>query len=313
MKKLLLITPHMSTGGCPRFVLKKVELLSKIYDITVVEWFCLSDNYVVHRNKVINILNDNFISLGDDKTELIKIINKISPDYIMFEEIVETFIPDNILDIIYNQKRNYVIFETTHSKFSKPENKRFFPDRFIFVSPFSYHMFKPLGVDMELIEYPINFKTPNKKSSLEKLSLDPEFKHIINIGLFTEGKNQGYCFDIARKLLNYKIKFHFIGNTAINFKEYWDPLLKNKPENCVIWGERSDVDTFIQMSDLHLFTSTMELNPLSIKETLEYNIPTMIFNLDTYMGMYDNTENIHFLTGNVNEDINKLLKILKYD
>jgi hypothetical protein len=313
MKKLLLITPHMSTGGCPRFVLKKVELLSKIYDITVVEWSCHSHDYVVHRNKVINILNDNFISLGDDKTELIEIINKISPDYIMFEEIVETFIPDNILDIIYNQKRNYVIFETTHSKFSKPENKRFFPDRFIFVSPFSYHMFKPLGVDMELIEYPINFKTPNKKSSLEKLSLDPEFKHIINIGLFTEGKNQGYCFDIARKLLNYKIKFHFIGNTAINFKEYWDPLLKNKPENCVIWGERSDVDTFIQMSDLHLFTSTMELNPLSIKETLEYNIPTMIFNLDTYMGMYDNTENIYFLTGNVNEDINKLLKILKYD
>jgi hypothetical protein len=313
MKKLLLITPHMSTGGCPRFVLKKVELLSKIYDITVVEWSCHSHDYVVHRNKVINILNDNFISLGDDKTELIEIINKISPDYIMFEEIVETFIPDNILDIIYNQKRNYVIFETTHSKFSKPENKRFFPDRFIFVSPFSYYMFKPLGVDMELIEYPTNFKTPNKKSSLEKLSLDPEFKHIINIGLFTEGKNQGYCFDIARKLLNYKIKFHFIGNTAINFKEYWDPLLKNKPENCVIWGERSDVDTFIQMSDLHLFTSTMELNPLSIKETLEYNIPTMIFNLDTYMGMYDNTENIYFLTGNVNEDINKLLKILKYD
>jgi hypothetical protein len=310
MKKLLLITPHMSTGGCPRFVLKKVELLSKLYNITVVEWSCHSHQYVVHRNKVMTILNDNFISLGDNKTEIIELINTIQPNYIMFEEIPETFISEDILTSIYNKHRLYSIFETTHSKFSTPNIKKFYPDKFIFVSPYSIEMFKPMGIDMELIDYPINYKKPDKKKSLNQLSLNDDVKHVINIGLFTKGKNQGYCFEIAKKLLNHKIMFHFIGNTAINFKDYWEPLLENKPENCIVWGEREDVDTFIQMSDVHLFTSTMELNPLSVKESLEYGIPTMIFKLNTYMGMYDNTENINYLTGNIESDIKQLLKIL---
>ena len=31
MKTLLIITPHMSTGGCPQVVAKKVELLKDYY------------------------------------------------------------------------------------------------------------------------------------------------------------------------------------------------------------------------------------------------------------------------------------------
>ena len=55
--------------------------------------------------------------------------------------------------------------------------------------------------------------------------------------------------------------------------------METKPDNCVVWGERNDVDTFIQACDVHLFSSILELNPLSIKESLEYEKPTMIFNL----------------------------------
>jgi glycosyltransferase involved in cell wall biosynthesis len=140
--------------------------------------------------------------------------------------------------------------------------------------------------------------------------LDPEWRHVINIGLFTSGKNQGYAFEIARLLQDYKIMFHFIGNQASNFINYWKPIMETKPDNCVVWGERNDVDSFIQACDVHLFSSILELNPLSIKESLEYGKPTMIFNLQTYRGKYGNDKNIRYLTGNIETDSQNLLSIL---
>jgi hypothetical protein len=189
----------------------------------------------------------------------------------------------------------------------------YLPDKFIFVSPYSLKIFKDLGVPMDLIEYPINKKIPNKEINQKLLDLDPEYKHIINIGLFTEGKNQGYVFEIAKVLQNHKIMFHFLGNQAVNFKDYWGPLLESVPSNCVVWGERDDVDSFIQACDVHFFSSKLELNPISIKESLEYGKPTMIFNLPTYMGKYDNQENIYFLSGDIVKDSQKLLSILGID
>ena len=60
-------------------------------------------------------------------------------------------------------------------------------------------------------------------------------------------------------------------------------------------------------------TTASELSEVviqSIKESLEYQKPTLIFNLETYLGKYDNTENIHFLTGNLLDDCNTLLRVL---
>ena len=301
----------MSTGGCPQVVSKKVELLKDFYNIIVIEWDCVAWDFVVQRNKVIDLIEDKFISLSENKEyDLFNTINDYNPHYIMIEEFPETFMPLHIIKRLYSKDRKYQIFETTHSSHSQPIWKLYLPDKFIFVSPYSLKIFKDLGIPMDLIEYPINRKTPNKEINQKLLELDPEYKHIINIGLFTEGKNQGYVFEIAKVLENHKIMFHFLGNQAVNFIDYWAPLLESKPSNCVIWGERDDVDSFIQSCDVHLFSSKLELNPISIKESLEYGKPTMIFNLHTYMGKYDNQENIHFLSGDIIKDSQKLLSIL---
>ena len=301
----------MSTGGCPQVVSKKVELLKDFYNIIVIEWDCVAWDFVVQRNKVIDLIGNKFISLSENKEyDLFNAINDYNPHYIMIEEFPETFIPLHIIKRLYSKDRKYQIFETTHSSYSQPIWKLYLPDKFIFVSPYSLKIFKDLGTPMDLIEYPINKKTPNKEINQKLLELDPEYKHIINIGLFTEGKNQGYVFEIAKVLQKHKIMFHFLGNQAVNFIDYWAPLLESKPSNCVIWGERHDVDSFIQACDVHLFSSKLELNPISIKESLEYEKPTMIFNLPTYMGKYDNQENIHFLSGDIINDSQKLLSIL---
>ena len=307
----MIITPHMSTGGCPQVVAKKVELLKNFYNVVVVEYEMLAWSYVVQRNRVIEMIGDKFISLSENKEyDLFNTIDDYKPDYIFMEEFPETFMENHITKRLYSKDRTYKIFETTHSSHSRVEWKKYMPDKFIFVSPFSVDTFKDIGVPIDLIEYPIDIKTPNKKWAQEQLMLDPEWKHVLNIGLFTSGKNQGYLFEVARLLKDYKIMFHFVGNRAVNFESYWSPIMQNKPDNCVVWDERNDVDTFIQACDVHFFSSIMELNPLSIKESLEYSIPTMIFDLSTYMGKYNGVENIHFLTGDLKKDSENLLSIM---
>jgi hypothetical protein len=314
MKTLMIITPHMSTGGCPQFVTKKVELLKDFYNVVVVEHDMLAWSYVVQRNRVIDMLGNNFISLSENKEyDLFNAIEDFKPDYIMLEEFPETFMDKHVMKRLYSSNRPYKIFESTHSSYSKVEWKEFMPDKFIFVSPFSCETFKDIGIPFDLIEYPIDKKVPNKYHSQTSLGLDPEYKHVVNIGLFTRGKNQGYAFEIAILLQDYKIKFHFLGNQAVNFVDYWEPIMDTKPDNCIVWGERNDTDTFLQASDVHLFTSNLELNPLAIKESLEYSLPTFIFDLHTYKGKYNNEDNIIFLTGDVREDTNQLLISLGFE
>ena len=67
--KLLYLTPHLSTGGQPQFVLKRIQELQKFKDqieIFLVEYSQFSNTYVVQRDKIIDILDEgHFFSLGD--------------------------------------------------------------------------------------------------------------------------------------------------------------------------------------------------------------------------------------------------------
>lgn len=296
----------MSTGGCPQFVLKRIELLMDSFEIYCVEYDFLSPDYVVQRNKVIQLIGDRFISLGENKSRLLEIINNIKPEIIFIEEFCESFISNEICKSIFSKDRTYKIFESTHSSNDSSKSKRFLPDKFIFVSEFSKRMYENLGADSVVIEYPIDKKEKRKEEAISKLNLDPNSIHVLNIGLFTPGKNQGYAFEIARQFEGKNVTFHFVGNRAGNFKNYWEPLMKDVPSNCVLWGERSDTDDFINASDLFLFTSKFELNPLVIKEALCYDIPIAMFNLETYCDVYDNQENISFLSGDLQMDSSKL-------
>lgn len=310
-KKILILASHLSTGGAPQFTLNRIELLKDDFEIMCVEYDFLSSHYIVQRNKIIEILGNNFKSLGDNKEYLIDIIDNFSPDVIIIDEFPENFMADNIAESIYTKEnRKYIILESTHSSNNSKDNKKWFPDKFIFVSEYSAKIYQDLGIPYEIIQYPIDKKFKNILESRDRLDFNSEYKHIVNVGLFTRGKNQGYAFDLAKKLSKYKIKFHFVGNMAVNFQEYWEPLMKNKPNNCIIWNERSDVDDFLMASDLFLFTSKFELNPIVIKEALCYNLPQLIFNLNTYRGIYDDIDTIKFLTGDLEQDSKKILDIL---
>lgn len=328
MKKMLIICPHFSTGGAPAVSVNKVELLKDFYEIKVVEYSFLSWEYVVHRKKMMELVGDNFISLedmkgyhvDDKKGILLDLIESFEPDFILMEEFPEMFMDKNLAERIYTVERKYQIFETTHDSSFNPHDKIFFPDKFVFVSAFNALRYSHLNIPQEIIEYPVDSKKQNKEQAIEKLGLEKDYKHVVIVGLFTPRKNQKYAMEIALQTKGHKVKYHFIGNQAENFREYWQPLMewknKNKMDNCVVWGERADVDDFMNAADLFLFTSkgdsnNKELNPIVIKEALQYpELKKLIFNLDVYLNKYNNVPNFHFLTGDVQKDAQNLISIV---
>lgn len=285
--KLLFLAPHLSSGGMPSFLLKRIQLLNDLFDIYVVEYACLSDTYIVHRKQIQEILKDKFYTLEEDKLELLKIIKDCNIDIVHIEHESEGF-DMNMISILYKNDRTYKIIETCHNVVFKPENKIFIPDAFAFCTPYHQETFSNIETFKKVIQFPIELKDIdfNKKIESQKyLGLLDDKINVLNVGLWTKGKNQGEALEIAKK--HPDINFHFVGNQAINFADYWKPLMNDLPDNVKVWGERDDVDIFMEACDIFMFNSIFECNPLVVKEAIGYQMPIFAHNLPQYCGMYD--------------------------
>ena len=314
MVKVLYIAPHLSTGGAPQFLLKRIQLLKDDCDIYCVEYSDITGGQlVVQKNQIKNILGDKLITLGDDKFELIEIIKKIKPEIVHFEEMPEYFCDIAVAKKIYTKNRKYKILETSHDSSFEPDNKMFFPDKFTFVSEYQKRRLSSIGIPAEVVEYPVEIKKKTDRTkALENLGLDPDVTHVLNVGLFTPRKNQAEVVEYARKLTDRPVHFHFVGNQAGNFEYYWKPIMDNFPSNCTWWNERKDTDTFYNAMDVFLFTSKgtnhdKETSPLVLKEAIGWGMPVLMRRLEVYCGMHDKYDNVKYIT----DDLENNLSILK--
>lgn len=307
-KKVLVLTPHLSTGGSPQYLLDFLKTFKDGFsDLLVVEHSNFSDEFVIQKNKLKELIGkDNLITLGyhgekesvyvEKRKKLIDIINEFKPEIIWMNEFPECYDyklpPDEVMDFIYQKERKYKIIETTHYNAFNFDSKRFIPDEFIFCSPI--HMEKSKNIDLPKVvwEVPIeNKKRPNREQTLKSLGLDPYKVHVLNVGLFHQNKNQKYIFEIAKQLKN--VEFHFIGNTCfLNDCGIGEDI--NLP-NCNVWGERSDVDKFMSCMDIYLFPSHRELNPLTVKEALSWGMDVVVNRDENYTHQYEDLENFHII------------------
>jgi autotransporter strand-loop-strand O-heptosyltransferase len=319
--KILFLAPHLSTGGMPAFLLKRIENIIKQEELElfVVEYTNFSDEYVVQKNKIKELIKpENFFTLGEDKYSLMEIIKSNNIDIVHSDEILEGFgqvVPDSLLNDLYDNSRTWKIVETCHNVWFNPNtSKRFNPDGYAFCTPWhKMSTFSQMPSYSEVMEHPIENKVPTleeKSQAKEILGLDPNKKHIINVGLWTSGKNQKEGVELAKQLeqSNPEIQFHFIGNQAINFAEYWGPIMSNIPSNVTVWGERHDTDLFMRAADVFMFNSTWECNPLVVREAISHGLKIISRNLPQYMDMFT-----PYIT-QINDDIvttkNKLLSLL---
>lgn len=301
MKKVLFVVPHLSTGGLPQYTLSLIKKIKDEVDVYCIEYDMIADIFVVQRKQIVNLLGNKFYSLRNEKSELNKIIKEINPDIVHLQEMPEFFMEMGVARELYSIDRTYTIVETSHDSSFDHTKKLYFPDYFALISEYQRQNFSKLNIPITILEADIEYKQKqNREEGLKKLGLDPNIKHVLNVGLFTSRKNQSEIFDYARKLIDYPIQFHFIGNQADNFRSYWQPLLDDCPPNVKIWGERGDVDNFYSCMDLFLFTSRgsktdKETSPLVIREAIGHQIPSLIYNLPVYMGMYDKYDTLDYL------------------
>jgi hypothetical protein len=287
--KILFLAPHLSTGGMQSYILKRIECLKTFYPklhIEVVEFSNYSPDFVVQKNKIKDLVIVH--TLGDNKMELMDIVKDF--DIVHFDELIEGFdtfnqVPKELQEALYAEDRTWKMVETCHNIWFDSKNKVFHPNAYAFCTPYHETTFNNILSYSEVFEFPIDSIDIKKTSARFELGFELNKKHIINVGLWTEGKNQKEGVEIAKKYPN--IQFHFIGNQAPNFKSYWEPIMKDLPSNVKVWGERADISTFMQAADVFMFNSTWECNPLVLREAISYGLPIIARNLPQYVGMFD--------------------------
>jgi autotransporter strand-loop-strand O-heptosyltransferase len=305
--KVLFLAPHLSTGGMPSYLLKRIESLIQYtsdIEIFVAEFCEYSNLYTVQRNRIkelipeqrfwtINTLSNHTV---ENSMKVIDIIKSNSIDIVHVDEMIEGFdsfnkVPNELKNALYNNDRTWRVVETCHNIWFDPNtSKQFHPDAYALCTP--YHLentFKEMPSHKEVFEFPIenNFRSREEQiKSQEILGLDSTKIHIINVGLWTSGKNQGEGIEIARHFQDRNVEFHFVGNQASNFESYWGPLMLNLPSNVRVWGERNDVETFMKASDILMFNSTWECNPLVIREAASLGLKIIARDLPQYVGMF---------------------------
>lgn len=291
--RVLFLAPHLSTGGMPAFLLKRIELLLEHtnLDIMVVEYQNYSDEFVVQKNKIRELVT--LETLGHNKMELMDLIRDNHIDVVHIDEMIEGFdnhnpVPEELRKALYAKDRTWRVVETCHNVWFNPdENKVYHPDAYAFCTPHHLETFKNMPSYKTVLEFPIVDKTDSYswQDAFMELGFNGAIEHVVNVGLWTRGKNQGEAVELARQLPH--IQFHFVGNQAVNFQEYWEPIMADLPPNCKVWGERDDVWKFMLAADVFMFNSTWECNPLVVREAISYGCKILARNLPQYCGMFD--------------------------
>jgi autotransporter strand-loop-strand O-heptosyltransferase len=285
--KILYIAPHLSTGGMPAFLLKTIQTLQHDVDIYVVEYQCHSLDYVVQRDAIKAIVGNNFKTLYEDKMELFNVINDWGPDVIHIHEPSERLDRQMITEL-YNNNRSYRIIETCHDiSFNPDVEKIFHPDYYAFCTPYHVETFNKMPSMYSIIEFPIDNHRLSEEDVYETkiaLGFNLKMKHVVNVGLWTPGKNQEEMIELARQMPD--VAFHFVGNQAGNFEDYWKPLMKDLPSNVKIWGERDDANKFIDAADVFMFNSVWECNPLVLREAISKGKKIIARDLPQYKKMF---------------------------
>lgn len=303
-KKYLFIAGHLSTGGAPKYLLWLInKIKNEGNDIRVIEWNLFSDQYVVQRNQIIDLVGkENFATVGtyyeqdetfyDKENEIKDFIVNYNPDYIHINDYIEQLAikmpSQKFFEFLYDKNRTYKIAETLHDSARDVNDKTYLPDEFWFCTPYHMEKYNRKDIPAFLKEMTINKNIrPDRDSTLLSLDLDPSYVHVLQVGLFNKNKNQKFTFDLAKNFLDKKIQFHFIGNHCFIDECEID---KNQ-KNCKIWGERSDVDKFMSCMDVFILPSLAELNPIALKEALSWNMPCFINRLKTFGSFNDDLIN----------------------
>jgi len=125
---------HISTGGMPQFVLKRIQTLldyAESFEIFVVEYEDYGKLFPVQRDQIISLLANNFYILDNDKMRVMDIIKDNGIDIVHLDEMPESMDNDALFNELYCNDRTWRIVETCHNSNFRPlDSKRYHPDMY---------------------------------------------------------------------------------------------------------------------------------------------------------------------------------------
>jgi len=183
--RILFLAPHLSTGGMPAYLLKRIESILQYtsgVEIFVAEFCEYSTLYTVQRNKIKELIPENRFwtinTLDDHNVEnsmrVIDIIKNNSIDIVHIDEMIERFdsfnkVSNRLKNALYNNDRTWRVVETCHNIWFEPDKmKEFHPDAYALCTPYHLHVsFKDTPSHKEVFEFPIENKFRSREEQVK--------------------------------------------------------------------------------------------------------------------------------------------------
>lgn len=303
--KIVYIIPRLEMSPATTMLMRRiVEMKKDSHDVYVVEW---TKTPSLHRDKVIELVDNNhFLTLGTPN-ELTGFLLNVQPDIIHFEEMpenLEPVMPKNLYDWIYDPQKNWRIVESSHTSAADAIcRKQWEPDAFYLHSLDQVeNQFALMRSPLFLIQFPIDLEDSSESMSAQEIlgdfKISGEKKHIVNIGPFTEANNQDYFLAIAQRFWETqgdKYQFHLVGPLDNQVD------LVALPPNVIAWGEQVDVWKWLRVADIMLHTTIQDIDPFQCRQAMAYGVRMIALPLRSYRDQYDGI--FTPMTGNLDADV----------
>ncbi len=303
--KIAYIIPRLEAGPATTMLMRRiVEMKKDSHEVFVIEW---AKTPSLHRDKVMELVDNNHFLTLYVPNELAGHLLDIQPDIIHFEEMPENLVPvmpSNLYEWIYDPQKHWRIVESSHTSTADAIcRKQWEPDAFYLHSlDQAENQFALMNAPLFLIQFPIDIEDDSTSMSTQEIlgdfKISGEKKHIVNIGPFTEANNQAYFLKMAQAFLDThgdKYQFHLVGPL--------DPLAEAPvlPPNATHWGEQVDVWKWLRVADIMLHTTIQDIDPFQARQAMAYGVRMMAFPLRSYRDQYEGI--FTPMTGNLDADL----------
>lgn len=280
MVKIVLFVPYLYNGGAERVCSIWANNLSEIYDVTILVYRRLENEYFVNSRVKIECLNE--YDFGNCSfLKKIKILKKY-----LKENRIDIIIPFMPTQSLYSHfascfLKTKVIHNIRCNPYSDPSNlfKRFIRDYcikrdklLIVQNEEQLAYFNKFNITKKVIYNPINSKIIK-----EDFNYRGFLKKVILVGRLDQQKNYYMLFDAILELNKKGIKdivFDIYGDGEQK-NELNDYIKNNNLENARLMGNSSDIFNIEKKYDLYIMCSNYEGFPNALLEAMAIGLPVI--------------------------------------
>jgi glycosyltransferase EpsD len=145
----------------------------------------------------------------------------------------------------------------------------------------------PNAIDVKRFQKPTDFQKRTShmspKHQISTSSLKPQASdsvttlNLINIGSFTENKNQQFLIDVLLKLndLRINVKFYFLGEGELLEKVEKKAIQSGVQDQCHFLGNVENVEEYLWKSDVYVHAAKSEALGLTLIEAMASGLPVV--------------------------------------